>query len=192
MLAKPSPNWNASTAVCRLMPTRSASGAMIGMVTNAWPLPDGMKKLITSCTSIMPTAPRCAPSSDSGVASTSTIVCSTTPSSRISAIARANPMSSAVIASSAAPAPKLRAVPFTPSPPTSPVNSARPMNSAPSSTRYQPRVEIPQIISASEASAATSSTMRRPSSCGYSLGGACSGSMPFLRLASGSACTFFA
>ncbi|MNP97607.1 hypothetical protein D3C85_102120 [compost metagenome] len=36
-------------AVWRVTPTRSASGAMIGMVSAAWPLPEWMKKLITDC-----------------------------------------------------------------------------------------------------------------------------------------------
>ena len=29
---------------------------MIGIVTNAWPLPDGMKKFVTVCTTSMPRA----------------------------------------------------------------------------------------------------------------------------------------
>ena len=33
ILLKPSPNWKANTATCLFMPTTSASGAIIGMVT---------------------------------------------------------------------------------------------------------------------------------------------------------------
>ncbi len=37
-------------AVCLLTPIISASCAMIGMVAEAWPVADGMKKLIRVCT----------------------------------------------------------------------------------------------------------------------------------------------
>ena len=42
----PSPNWNASTAVCLVSPMASARGAMIGIDVAACPEPDGIKKLI--------------------------------------------------------------------------------------------------------------------------------------------------
>ena len=58
ILLNPSPNWKASTATCLLTPTRSASGAIIGMVTKACPLPDGMKKFARLCTKNIPTAER--------------------------------------------------------------------------------------------------------------------------------------
>ena len=38
------------------MPRRSASGAMMGMVTTACPLPEGMKKLMRFCTTSIPSA----------------------------------------------------------------------------------------------------------------------------------------
>ena len=45
ILEKPSPNWNAITATSLDCPIRSATGAKIGMVTTAYPEPDGLKKL---------------------------------------------------------------------------------------------------------------------------------------------------
>ena len=45
MFERPSPNWKARTATWRLMPKRSASGAMIGILVAAWPEPDGIRKL---------------------------------------------------------------------------------------------------------------------------------------------------
>lgn len=36
----------------------SDTGAMMGMVTAAWPLPEGMKKLMMFCITSMPTALR--------------------------------------------------------------------------------------------------------------------------------------
>lgn len=45
MLEKPSPNWYAMTATSLDCPIKSATGARIGIVTTAWPEPDGMKKL---------------------------------------------------------------------------------------------------------------------------------------------------
>ena len=42
-----SPNWKARMASWRVTPTKSASGAMIGMVSAACPVPLWMKKLIT-------------------------------------------------------------------------------------------------------------------------------------------------
>ena len=42
---KPSPHVNAKTAVWRVRPRTSERGAMSGMVTAAWPDPEGMKKL---------------------------------------------------------------------------------------------------------------------------------------------------
>jgi hypothetical protein len=41
-------SWKAKTAVCRVIPTRSARGAMMGMVRAAWAVPEWMKKLITA------------------------------------------------------------------------------------------------------------------------------------------------
>ena len=48
--AKPPPSWKARTAVCHVTPARSAKGVIIGIVTNAWPLPEGMTKLIANWT----------------------------------------------------------------------------------------------------------------------------------------------
>ena len=45
VLDRPSPQVNANTATCLDRPKTSAKGAIIGMVTAAWPEPDGMKKL---------------------------------------------------------------------------------------------------------------------------------------------------
>ena len=56
ILENPSPNWNASTAICLCMPMESARFAIIGMDTAACPEPDGMKKLRMFCTMTMPTA----------------------------------------------------------------------------------------------------------------------------------------
>ena len=50
MLENPSPNWNASVAVCLVTPSISASGTMIGIEVAACPLPDGMKKFVKFCT----------------------------------------------------------------------------------------------------------------------------------------------
>ena len=44
---KASPSWYATTATCHSTPTRSARGAMIGMVRAACPEPDTTKKLNT-------------------------------------------------------------------------------------------------------------------------------------------------
>lgn len=41
---KPSPLVNANTAVCLVIPMRSASGAISGIVTAACPEPEGIKK----------------------------------------------------------------------------------------------------------------------------------------------------
>ena len=46
LVNSPSPNWNANTAVWRVIPIRSARGAIRGMVRAAWPEPDGTKKFI--------------------------------------------------------------------------------------------------------------------------------------------------
>lgn len=54
MLVKASPIWKASTAVYRVRPTRSARGAMMGMVMAAWPEPEGTTRLNTSWTMNMP------------------------------------------------------------------------------------------------------------------------------------------
>ena len=43
MFEKPSPQVKAKTAVCRVMPSKSAKGAISGIVTAAWPEPDGIK-----------------------------------------------------------------------------------------------------------------------------------------------------
>ena len=45
ILENPSPHVNAKTAVCLVIPIKSASGAINGIVTAACPEPDGMKKL---------------------------------------------------------------------------------------------------------------------------------------------------
>ena len=42
MLVKPSPNWKASTVVCRERLMRSANCAMMGMVSAALAEPEGM------------------------------------------------------------------------------------------------------------------------------------------------------
>ena len=47
MFGRRSPHGYAGTAVWRLMPSRSASGAISGIVTAAWPDPDGTKTLRT-------------------------------------------------------------------------------------------------------------------------------------------------
>lgn len=57
-LVNASPNWKANTAVCLVTPTRSARGAMIGMVIAAWPEPEGTRILNRSCTINMPKAVR--------------------------------------------------------------------------------------------------------------------------------------
>jgi hypothetical protein len=41
-----SANWKAKTAVCLVIPTRSPSGAMMGMVRAACAVPEWTKKLI--------------------------------------------------------------------------------------------------------------------------------------------------
>lgn len=46
-LVNASPSWNATTATWRSTPTRSARGAITGMVRAAWPEPDTTKKLNT-------------------------------------------------------------------------------------------------------------------------------------------------
>ena len=45
MLLKPSPEVKANTAVWRVMPSMSDSGAISGMLTAAWPDPDGISRL---------------------------------------------------------------------------------------------------------------------------------------------------
>ncbi len=48
-LQNPSPKLKASTAVCLLIPIRSATGTIIGIVVAACPEPLVIKKLITTC-----------------------------------------------------------------------------------------------------------------------------------------------
>ena len=45
-LENPSPNWKASTAICLLMLSKSASGIMSGIDVTACPLPEGIKRFI--------------------------------------------------------------------------------------------------------------------------------------------------
>ena len=47
IFVKPSPNWKANTAVCLVTPTISAKGAIIGIVSAAYPDPETTKKLKT-------------------------------------------------------------------------------------------------------------------------------------------------
>ena len=68
MFVKPSPNWYAKTAVCRLNSVKSDKGAMIGMVMYACPEPDGTKKLQTVWTASIPTAAKALGNSWSGCA----------------------------------------------------------------------------------------------------------------------------
>src|SRR5512136_2996139 len=42
-------SWKARTVVWRVIPTRSLSGAMTGMVRAAWAVPEWTKKLMTHC-----------------------------------------------------------------------------------------------------------------------------------------------
>ena len=44
VFAKPSPQVKAKMAVCRVMPSKSANGAISGIVVAACPDPEGMKK----------------------------------------------------------------------------------------------------------------------------------------------------
>ena len=55
-LEKPSPNWNASTAVCLDTPTRSDTGIIRGIVTAACPVPDTITQLISDWHINIPTA----------------------------------------------------------------------------------------------------------------------------------------
>ena len=43
-LVKPSPNWKVSTAICLLIPETSQIGIIIGIVKDACPDPEGIKK----------------------------------------------------------------------------------------------------------------------------------------------------
>ena len=45
-LERPSPNWKARIEVWREIPTRSASGAIMGILVTACPEPEGIRKLI--------------------------------------------------------------------------------------------------------------------------------------------------
>ena len=56
VLAKPSPQVKAKMAVLRVMPNRSAKGAISGMVVAACPDPDGIKKLRMVWNTNMPSA----------------------------------------------------------------------------------------------------------------------------------------
>ena len=55
-LENPSPNWNARTAVCLVIPIRSATGTINGMVTAACPAPDVMTQFTSDCAKNIPTA----------------------------------------------------------------------------------------------------------------------------------------
>ncbi len=56
VLENPSPQVNANTAVVLLSSKTSASGAIKGIVTAAWPEPDGIKKLSVLWKTSMPWA----------------------------------------------------------------------------------------------------------------------------------------
>lgn len=49
-LVIPSPIWKANTAVCLVIPITSAMGIIIGIVTTAWPEPEGIKIFIIDYT----------------------------------------------------------------------------------------------------------------------------------------------
>ena len=55
-LENPSPNWNASSAVCLDTPTRSDTGIISGIVTAACPVPDTITQLISDWHINIPTA----------------------------------------------------------------------------------------------------------------------------------------
>ncbi|CDA92582.1 unknown [Firmicutes bacterium CAG:238] len=100
MLDKPSPNWNARTAVSLVMPRRSAIGAMIGMDTAAWPEPDGMKKLRIVCITSIAIADSQIGRCESGRVNPYTTVSMIPPSTSTSLTPRAIPtMIAAVVAS---------------------------------------------------------------------------------------------
>ena len=44
-----SQSWKAMTAVCRVTPTRSLSGAIMGIVNVAWAVPECIKKVMADC-----------------------------------------------------------------------------------------------------------------------------------------------
>ena len=66
-LEKPSPNWNACTATCLVMPARSATGTISGITAAACPEPDGIKRLINRFATNIKFAPRMEPIPDIGM-----------------------------------------------------------------------------------------------------------------------------
>src|SRR5690625_4539057 len=69
IMENPSPKIKACTAICLETPRRSLRGAIKGIVTHAWPLPEGTNRLSTVCTNIIPTEASSGPTLCSGTES---------------------------------------------------------------------------------------------------------------------------
>ena len=62
----PSPNWNARTLTCLVIPIISASGVCIGIIIAACPLPEGTKKLKIEFITNIPSAVAIGGNADKG------------------------------------------------------------------------------------------------------------------------------
>ncbi len=113
-------NWYAYTAVCRVRPTRSASGAMMGMVNAAWAVPEWMKKLMTHCTRNITWPMTATGRAVSEPDATYSIVSSTLASCAMTSSARAQATMNTTPTISLAPVTNVRAMRLGPRPPANP------------------------------------------------------------------------
>ncbi len=120
-----------------------------------------MKKLSALWISSMPTAESSPPIACSGMDRALTMVWSTWPSTSMTWMARANPISRAVPVNSAAPIVNCLAMSSNDMRDTKPTATARATNTAPSSTRYQPCRVIPTMSSNNVASVSHSTACCR-------------------------------
>ena len=139
-----------------------ASGDMIGIVTNAWPLPDGIKKLQIVCTTSMPSADTSAPKFLSRFARALMMVSMTRPSESTTSIVRANPTIKAAAVISAAPLMNVRLVSPAGIRAINAVIRPIPRNTAFSSPIYQPYFATPATNPTMPVTNTSSTAIRGP------------------------------
>lgn len=145
---KPSPNWNAITAVCLVIPNKSDSGIIIGIVAEACPLPEGIKKFIIICTIYIPITDKALGKALIAFAKLYTTVSMINPSVITIKIPRATPTTSAPKAIDFAPTTNSLAILLGPRPPIKPLIIPMARKVEPISTIYQPYLNTPVIITA--------------------------------------------